>query len=144
MIYLTPEQLKRWNEAKKTLQRQRWEKVALAAAKQSQRSALSVIEPIQDIKEVLSKAQEFDLKLIPKKKENHHLDYNFIPPRRRNFFLCQVKKTKNYLYNYVLKCLTNFSSEHYTDHQIRARSSHLASVIDIVSDTNTSPRIIRV
>ncbi|HLD82676.1 MAG TPA: RsmE family RNA methyltransferase [Candidatus Omnitrophota bacterium] len=55
----------RWNEAKKTLQRQRWEKVALAAAKQSQRSALSVIEPIQDIKEVLSKAQEFDLKLIP-------------------------------------------------------------------------------
>ena len=50
---------------KRILRQKRWEKIALSASQQSQRSAVPVIEPIKDIKEVLSKLEDFDLKLIP-------------------------------------------------------------------------------
>ncbi|MFH1281224.1 MAG: RsmE family RNA methyltransferase, partial [Candidatus Omnitrophota bacterium] len=53
-------------DKQKKLQRfQRWEKIALSAVKQSQRSKLAVIKPITDFKELISQAQDFDLKLIP-------------------------------------------------------------------------------
>jgi 16S rRNA (uracil1498-N3)-methyltransferase len=55
----------RLDEHKKILRQKRWQKIALNASLQSQRSNLPIIEPIRKIKEVLSKVQDFDLKLIP-------------------------------------------------------------------------------
>ena len=43
----------------------RWRKIAQSACLQSQRNNLPIIDPVRDLKEVLSCAQEFDLKLIP-------------------------------------------------------------------------------
>jgi len=43
----------------------RWRKIAQNASLQSQRNNLPIIDPVRDLKEVLSCAQEFDLKLIP-------------------------------------------------------------------------------
>ncbi|RKY30906.1 MAG: hypothetical protein DRP74_05975 [Candidatus Omnitrophota bacterium] len=50
---------------KKLLKQARWKKVAIAAAQQSQRKKLPSIDEIKHIKEVLSEAKKFDLKLIP-------------------------------------------------------------------------------
>jgi len=50
---------------KERLRHERWKKIAVSAAQQSQRNTLPVIEPIKDIEEVLSSAGDFDLKLIP-------------------------------------------------------------------------------
>jgi len=53
-------------DKQKKLQRlQRWEKIALSAVKQSQRSKFVEINPVTDFKEVIASAQDFDLKLIP-------------------------------------------------------------------------------
>ena len=53
-------------DKQKKLQRfQRWEKIALSAVKQSQRSKFVVIEPVTDFKDLIANAQDFDLKLIP-------------------------------------------------------------------------------
>jgi len=43
----------------------RWQKIALNASRQSQRNQIPAVSPIKDIKEVLSKSEDFDLKLIP-------------------------------------------------------------------------------
>lgn len=63
---------------------ERWQKVALSAAKQSQRRLLPVIEPITGIKQLFSRADNFGLKLIPaligKRKTLHQA-----------FFLCKEK-----------------------------------------------------
>jgi 16S rRNA (uracil1498-N3)-methyltransferase len=53
------------DEKKKQLRLSHWQKVAQNAGQQSRRIKLPVIEPIQDIKEVLSDSQAYDLKLIP-------------------------------------------------------------------------------
>jgi len=53
------------DEHKKILRKNRWEKIAQSASLQSQRNTIPAIESIKDIKEILSKAQDFDLKLIP-------------------------------------------------------------------------------
>ncbi|MFH1640507.1 MAG: RsmE family RNA methyltransferase [Candidatus Omnitrophota bacterium] len=54
------------DKAKEHLKLSRWQKIAMASAKQSQRAKLPIIEPIKDIKEVLRRNKEiFDLKLIP-------------------------------------------------------------------------------
>jgi len=55
----------RLDEHKKILRHRRWEKIAQNASLQSQRSQIPVVEPIKDIRKVLSCAQDFDLKLIP-------------------------------------------------------------------------------
>jgi 16S rRNA (uracil1498-N3)-methyltransferase len=53
-------------DKQKKIQRfQRWEKIAITAVKQSQRSKFVVIKPVTDFKEVIANAQDFDLKLIP-------------------------------------------------------------------------------
>jgi 16S rRNA (uracil1498-N3)-methyltransferase len=44
---------------------QRWKKIALSAARQSQRSRLAVIKPVSGLKDVVLSADGFDLKLIP-------------------------------------------------------------------------------
>jgi 16S rRNA (uracil1498-N3)-methyltransferase len=51
--------------AKKRLRHQRWEKIALAAAQQSQRKTLPVIEEVKNLAQVLSASVNYDLKLIP-------------------------------------------------------------------------------
>lgn len=55
----------RLDKNKKVLKLKRWEKIALSAAQQSQRNNLPVIEPVQNIKEVLAQGSAYDLKLIP-------------------------------------------------------------------------------
>jgi 16S rRNA (uracil1498-N3)-methyltransferase len=53
-------------DKQKKLQRfQRWEKIALSAVKQSQRSKIVEIKPVTDFKELIGNTQGFDLKLIP-------------------------------------------------------------------------------
>jgi len=53
-------------DKQKKLQRfQRWEKIAISAVKQSQRSKFVVINPVTDFQELIANAQGFDLKLIP-------------------------------------------------------------------------------
>jgi 16S rRNA (uracil1498-N3)-methyltransferase len=44
---------------------QRWRKIALSSAKQSQRSKLPVIDAVKNINEALLAKENFDLKLIP-------------------------------------------------------------------------------
>ena len=55
----------RLDKQKKIERCERWKKIALSAAKQSQRSSLVVMKPISTLKDVFSAANEFDLKLIP-------------------------------------------------------------------------------
>jgi len=53
------------NRHKEGLRHERWKRIAISAAQQSQRNTAPIIEPIRDIKEVLSASGDFDLKLIP-------------------------------------------------------------------------------
>lgn len=56
--------LVKFNKDKKALRKKRWEKIALNAAKQSQRSSLVSIDPITPVREALKVLKEFDLKII--------------------------------------------------------------------------------
>jgi 16S rRNA (uracil1498-N3)-methyltransferase len=53
------------DKTKKDLRLERWKKIAQNAAEQSQRSTLPRIEPVSNIKDVLSSLKDFDLGLIP-------------------------------------------------------------------------------
>jgi 16S rRNA (uracil1498-N3)-methyltransferase len=53
------------DKQKKLLRFLRWEKIAISAVKQSQRSNFVTIKPVTEFKDVVSNAQDFDLKLIP-------------------------------------------------------------------------------
>jgi len=55
----------RLDKQKKQERLARWQKIALSAAKQSQRSKLPLIEPVTGFKDALLAARSFDLKLIP-------------------------------------------------------------------------------
>jgi len=55
----------RLDKQKKIQRSQRWEKIALSAAKQSQGSRLVVIKPVSALKDVLLSVDDFDLKLMP-------------------------------------------------------------------------------
>lgn len=55
----------RLDKDKKISRLLRWKKIALSAAKQSQRLNLPIIDAVTDIKELFSKEKNFDLKLIP-------------------------------------------------------------------------------
>jgi 16S rRNA (uracil1498-N3)-methyltransferase len=55
----------KWDKNQRVRHLERFQKIALNASQQSQRKALPVIEPIKDIKEVISTAAGYDLKLIP-------------------------------------------------------------------------------
>jgi 16S rRNA (uracil1498-N3)-methyltransferase len=43
----------------------RWQKIAQSAAQQCRRSSVPVILPVTDVEEVITKSQDFDLKLLP-------------------------------------------------------------------------------
>jgi len=53
------------DKGKLRLRQERWRKIALSAAKQSQRNNLPLIEDLQDIRQVLTGSDGYDLKLIP-------------------------------------------------------------------------------
>ncbi len=53
------------DKEKKLLRQKRWEKIALAAAQQSQRRDIPVVGLVMDIKEILSECSNYDLKIIP-------------------------------------------------------------------------------
>ena len=53
------------DQSKKLQRFQRWEKIALSAVKQSQRSNFVLISPVTELKDLLSNLQDYDLKLIP-------------------------------------------------------------------------------
>jgi len=62
---LTERVIVKLDKRKEILRKERWEKIALSSAKQSQRNIMPVVEPVRGIKEVLSASEEYDLKLIP-------------------------------------------------------------------------------
>ncbi len=53
------------DKAKRAQRWNRWEKIVLSASKQSQRNSVPIIEPVTDFAELIGRAREFDLKLIP-------------------------------------------------------------------------------
>jgi len=53
------------DKPKEALRLERWNKIALSAAKQSQRNTLLVMDPVRTLDELIAKSDEFDLKLIP-------------------------------------------------------------------------------
>lgn len=53
------------NAHKKALREARWKKIGLSASQQSQRNTLPVIDPIKNIKDLLSQVDGYDLKLMP-------------------------------------------------------------------------------
>lgn len=62
---LTQRVIVKWSRDKKELQRKRWEKIVLNAAKQSQRRSLPAVDSVKTIEEVLAAELSHDLKLIP-------------------------------------------------------------------------------
>lgn len=56
----------RWKKDVRESRFRRWQKIAVCAAQQSQRNTPPIIEPLQDLKDLLSdESYDFDLKLIP-------------------------------------------------------------------------------
>ena len=55
----------RLDDSKKEARLSRWRRIAQSAAQQSQRNSIPLVEPITTFKSVISRAQDFDLKLIP-------------------------------------------------------------------------------
>jgi 16S rRNA (uracil1498-N3)-methyltransferase len=53
------------DDKKKEMRLARWQKIAQNASLQSHRNSLPIIEPLKEIKELLSNSDYFDLKLIP-------------------------------------------------------------------------------
>jgi 16S rRNA (uracil1498-N3)-methyltransferase len=62
---LTERVVVRLDETKKEARLKRWRTIAQNAARQSQRNALPLIEPVTDVASVISQSQNYDLKLIP-------------------------------------------------------------------------------
>ena len=61
------------DETKEKIRLMHWEKIAINAAKQSKRTMLPLIDSLREIKDVLSQAGDFDLKIIPTLSENARL-----------------------------------------------------------------------
>ncbi len=55
----------RLDKQKKIQRLKRWEKIALSAVKQSQRSSLVAVKPVTTFKDAVLNSGDFDLKLIP-------------------------------------------------------------------------------
>ena len=72
---------------KKISRQERWKKIALNASLQSQRNTLPILEPIKNIKWLLSDSGSFDLKLIP----------TLIQERKPLKEILEESKTKNIL-----------------------------------------------
>jgi len=62
---LTGRVIVKFDKDKQISRHRRWQEIALSASKQCQRNTIPAIEPVKNIKDVLSQAQKFDLKLIP-------------------------------------------------------------------------------
>jgi len=62
---LTERVIAHWGKEKFTQQQKRWERIALAAAAQSKRRTIPVLEPVTPLRELLKRLNDFDLKLIP-------------------------------------------------------------------------------
>jgi 16S rRNA (uracil1498-N3)-methyltransferase len=62
---MTERVIVRLDEDKKSTKRDRWQKIALSASKQSQRNTVPVVDEITQVKHLISNAQGYDLKLIP-------------------------------------------------------------------------------
>jgi len=62
---MTERVIVRLDEDKKSAKRERWQKIAMAASKQSQRNTVAVVDDVTEVKALIANAQEYDLKLIP-------------------------------------------------------------------------------
>jgi 16S rRNA (uracil1498-N3)-methyltransferase len=62
---MTERVIVRLDKEKKSNRLERWQKIALAASKQSQRNKVPVVDEVTDVKDLIASAQGFDLKLIP-------------------------------------------------------------------------------
>ncbi|MFA6384980.1 MAG: RsmE family RNA methyltransferase [Candidatus Omnitrophota bacterium] len=62
---MTERVIVRLDEGKKSARLGRWQKIALAASKQSQRNTVPVVDEVTDVAGLLLKSRDYDLKLIP-------------------------------------------------------------------------------
>ncbi|MFA5099971.1 MAG: RsmE family RNA methyltransferase [Candidatus Omnitrophota bacterium] len=62
---MTERVIVRLDKEKKSARRGRWQKIALAASKQSQRNTVAVVDEVTEVMDLIAKAKEYDLKLIP-------------------------------------------------------------------------------
>jgi len=62
---MTERVIVRLDKQKQSTKQARWQKIALAASKQSQRSTVMFVDEVTEFKELILNAQEYDLKLIP-------------------------------------------------------------------------------
>lgn len=62
---LTERVVVKLNNTRAEVRLQRWRKIARNAAQQSQRSVVPLVEPVTDIKDVISSSHKYNLKLIP-------------------------------------------------------------------------------
>jgi 16S rRNA (uracil1498-N3)-methyltransferase len=62
---MTERVIVRLDNDKKSNKRDRWQKIALAASKQSQRNTVAIVDEITEVMDLISNAQAYDLKLIP-------------------------------------------------------------------------------
>lgn len=62
---LTQRVVVKLNKSKELLRQKRWEKIALCASQQSQRSSIPIVVSVKSIKEILSDCADYDFKIIP-------------------------------------------------------------------------------
>jgi 16S rRNA (uracil1498-N3)-methyltransferase len=62
---MTERVIVRLDEEKKCSRRDRWQKIALSASKQSQRNTVPVVDEVTEVKDLIAAAKDFDIKLIP-------------------------------------------------------------------------------
>ncbi len=62
------------DEMKARKKQQRWQEIARSAAKQSGRSQIPTVEPVQSFPEALQSAAELDVRLIPYEKESSSIE----------------------------------------------------------------------
>jgi 16S rRNA (uracil1498-N3)-methyltransferase len=62
---MTERVIVRLDKEKKSSRRSRWQKIALAASKQSQRNTVPVVDEVTQIMDLIVKSGEFDIRLIP-------------------------------------------------------------------------------
>jgi 16S rRNA (uracil1498-N3)-methyltransferase len=62
---MTERVIVRMDKDKRSGRQQRWQKIALAASKQSQRNTVPIVDEVTDMPDLIAASNEFDLKMIP-------------------------------------------------------------------------------
>jgi 16S rRNA (uracil1498-N3)-methyltransferase len=84
---LTERVIVKLDKAKEESRQKRWQKIALSASQQSQRSNLPIIDKVKSIHQVLSESKEFDLKLIPHLGDNRETLKDILSHNYKNIII---------------------------------------------------------